>query len=55
MDIIEIKFRCNKCGKEQTYKNINIVSSAYNQYVVDIYDQGDENFEGNCECEYERA
>ena len=55
MDIVEIKFRCSKCGKEQVYKNIDVVSATYNQYVVDIYDQDEENFDGTCKCEYERA
>lgn len=55
MDIVEMKFRCSKCGKEKVYKNIDVVSSIYNQYVVDIYDQEETNFESHCECDYEKA
>ena len=54
MNITEIKFKCDKCGKEKIYKNINVIGASYNQYVVDIYDQEETNFDGTCECEYER-
>lgn len=51
--ITEIKFKCEKCGKEKIYKDIDIVESSYNQYVVDVYDQDEEYFEGSCQCEFE--
>ena len=50
--LTEVKFKCDKCGKEKAYKDIDIIESSYNQYVIDIYDQDEENFEGHCECEY---
>lgn len=53
MKITEIKFKCDKCGKEKIYKNIDIVEKSYNQYVIDIFDQDEENFESHCKCEYE--
>lgn len=53
MEISEIKFKCEKCNKEKVYKNIDIVECNYAQYVIDINDQEEENFEGSCECEYD--
>lgn len=52
MKISEIKFECEKCGKEKVYKEIEIVEKSYNQYVIDILDQEEKNFDGCCECEY---
>ena len=52
MGIVEVKFKCNNCGKEITYKDIDIVESSYRQYVIDINDQEEKNYEGLCECEY---
>lgn len=53
MKISKIKFVCEKCGKEKIYKNVDIVETSYNQYVIDILGQEEENYEGRCECEYE--
>lgn len=53
MDIVEVKFKCPKCGKEKTYNNIDLVEATYNQYVINVNDQKETNFDGTCECEYE--
>lgn len=53
MKIEEIKMKCEKCGKVKVYNNIEIVEKSYNQYVIDICDQDEENFEASCECEGE--
>lgn len=51
--ITKITFKCDKCGKEKTYENIDIVEHAYNQYVIDVYDQDEEYQDASCKCEYE--
>ena len=53
MKISEVKFICEECGKEKIFENIEIVEKSYNQYVIDVLDQDEDNFDGHCECEYE--
>lgn len=53
MKIEEIKMKCEKCGKVKIYNDIDIVEKSYNQYVIDICDQDEENFEASCECKWE--
>lgn len=53
LNIAEVMFVCDKCGKVINCKNIEIVEKSYNQYVIDVLDQEEENFEAHCECELE--
>lgn len=53
MEITEIKMKCEKCGKEKVYHDIQIDGVEYNQFVVTICDMEEKNFDGYCECEGE--
>jgi len=53
LKVKELRMKCDKCGKEKVYSDIEIDGSSYNQFVVTIYDMEEKNFEGYCDCEME--
>jgi len=48
--IKEIKMKCDQCGEEKFYHNIDIDGCEYNQFVITICDMDEPNFEGYCDC-----
>jgi hypothetical protein len=53
LKIEELKMKCDKCGKEKIYKNVEILDSKYATFGIEIYDMTEENYEGYCDCEME--
>jgi hypothetical protein len=51
LKISEIKMKCDKCGIEKIFKDVETEDINYNQLTITICDMDDENFEGSCECE----
>lgn len=50
MNILEIKMKCSKCGKEFMFKDVEIVEADYNVYSIHIADMKEECFDGNHLC-----
>ena len=54
LKISEIKMKCDKCGIEKIFKDVEIEDINYNQLTITICDMDEENFEGSCECERDK-
>lgn len=36
MDAVAVKFKCERCGREEIVKVIETVDFAYNQYILNV-------------------
>ena len=54
LKISEIKMKCDKCGIEKIFKDVEIEDINYNQLTITICDMDEKNFEGSCECERDK-
>ena len=53
LKVSELKMKCEKCGKEKIYNDVEIDDVNYNQFVITVCDMDEKNFEGYCDCEME--
>lgn len=51
MNILEIKMKCSRCGKEFIFKDAEIVEADYSMYCIHINDMKEECYDANHFCE----